>query len=105
MAKEHIHYIMNRMAELGHDRFSTESFVIDIAAGYDEHEFYSYNEYLYLINDVVPGQVLIQSDTQIYFDEIAKPSPYYPIEFTGYTCIEASSPDDLRLEFIRVIPG
>ncbi len=105
MPQEHHQYIMNRMAELGHDQFSTECLVFETVAGYDMHEIHGYNEYLYLISDVVPGQILIQSDTQIYFNEMEQPAHFYPLEFKGYTLIEANSPDDHKLEFIRVIPG
>ena len=105
MNTEYIKYIEQRMKELGHTNYNLQSVLLDFETGITTQSIKADNEYFYLISGNIPADVIIHSDTNLYFLAVQKPSSYIPQEFSGFINIESSASDSYSLEFIRVIPN
>jgi hypothetical protein len=97
-------YIKNRMKELGFENYLLRPFKIDISAGQHKERFNAYNEYIFLVSDSIPADLIIHSDTEIFFSVIPESNRKFPIEFRGQISVESSATVDFSLEFLRVIP-
>jgi hypothetical protein len=104
MSTEYVKYIEQRMKELGHIDYNLQSIVLDFEIGVSTQSIKADNEYLYLISGNKPADVIIHSDSNLYFLAVQKPSSYIPQEFSGLINIESSASDSFSLEFIRVTP-
>ncbi len=93
------------MKELGFENYHAQSLKLDIEAGQSVQHIKAHNEYLYLINESIPGDLIIHSDSNLFFSAVQQSNSYIPEEFSGLVCIESSGMDAFSLEFIRVIPN
>ncbi len=104
MNNNHQAYIEKRMNELGFKDYHIQPMVLSIESGETIQHIKAYNEYLYLISEIIPSDLIVHSDTNLYFSNVQQFGAYIPQEFSGLVCIESSSQDAFSLEFIRVIP-
>jgi len=102
---KHQLFIQNRMKELGIENYHCQSLKFDIEAGQNIQYVKAYNEYLFLVSEHIPGDLILQSDTNIFFSAQAQNTNAIPEEFSGLLSIEYSSIDPFTLEFIQVIPN
>ena len=77
---------------------------LNIDGGETKLHINAHNEYLYLVNEAIPADVIIHSDTEIFFSVAEQSNGYLPKEFSGMVSFESSSLENYSLEFIRVIP-
>ena len=102
---KHFNFIANRMNELGFSKFNMKSLRVNIESGQQIERFNAHNEFLYLVNESIPGDLIIHSDSNLFFSSAPQSGSFIPQEFSGLICIESSSVDPFQLEFIRVIPA
>ncbi len=100
-------YVSQRMKAMGFDNYTFEPIRVTKTAlfGFQvDLTIDAYNEYYFLISEMVEPTLIIRSDTNI-FNESADYSSfqYYGIqEFTG--SIQITQAVSIDLEFLRVIP-
>ncbi len=104
MATDKIKHIEQRMNELGIEKFHMLAMTVEVESGIQKEYIGAYNEYLFLVSESIPGYMIIHSDTEIFISPVEQPSEALAKEFSGMTIIESNSQDDIRLDFIRVIP-
>ena len=104
MFNNHQEYIRKRMKELGFEDYHIQPIVLDINSGQTIQYFKAYNEYHYLVSEIIPSDLIIHADTNIFYSNVQQFGAYLPQEFSGLICVESTSQDPFSLEFIRVIP-
>lgn len=96
-------YIKQRMTEMGFPKYHFEPVHVFVNA--NKAQIQAYNEFYYLLNKIVPGNLVIASDTNI-FNEAATYNSYtfYRVqEFSGLIEIsQGAAPIDLQ--FLKVVP-
>jgi len=105
MNSDYLNYIKGRMHELGHKQSHMQPMKLNIESGESKVRIKAHNEYLYLVSENIPGDVIIHADNEIFFSVAEQAAGSLPLEFSGLLNIESSSNNAFPLEFIRVIPN
>ncbi|MBC8342394.1 MAG: hypothetical protein H8E61_00255 [Bacteroidetes bacterium] len=104
MSNDYLYYIKGIMHGLGHKQYHIQPLKLNIDSGETKLHIKAYNEHLYLVSETIPADVIIHSDSEIFFSVAEQAAGCLPAEFRGLLTIESSSNDAFSLEFIRVIP-
>jgi hypothetical protein len=97
-------FIEQRMKEFGHDKYHVQPLYITLQSGQEKVKVDAFNEFLFLVSDNFPEDIIIQSDTNVFISAGNNPFINLPQEFRGQVFIESNLNDESILEFIRVIP-
>ena len=104
MSIEIMTFIDRRMQEFGHKSYHIQPVLVNLKTGKELVKIDAYNEFLFLISDNFPEDVIIQSDSHVFISASNNPFVILPQEFRGQTFIESNLSQESLIEFLRVIP-
>ena len=97
-------FIDRRMQEFGFKNYHIQPLMVNLQTGKELVRVNALNEFLFLISDNFPEDIIIQSDTHVFISAANNPFITIPQEFRGLTFIESNLNQETILEFLRVIP-
>jgi hypothetical protein len=97
-------YINQRMEAMGINDFHIQLLSLKIEPGAEKSKINACNEYLFLISEQLPQDLIIHSDKELFCSSMHHNLSQYPREFSGMTYIESPTGDDYTIDFIRAIP-
>ena len=104
MNYQDITHIERRMQEMGHSGAHLQPIAIELESGTNKQQVNFCNEFVYLLNESIPEDIIIHSDSELFCSSIHSNLPQLPTEFSGMTYIESSTEEPFTLQFIRAIP-
>ena len=97
-------FIDRRMKEFGYENYHIQPVLVKLKTGQELVKIDAFNEFLFLITDNFPEDIIIQSDSHIFISAVNNTFINLPQEFRGQTYIESHLTQESILEFLRVIP-
>lgn len=97
-------HIEKRLQSLGFKDYSLQSLQVDLEPGIRKQIVNTCNEFLFLQNEILPEDIIIHADNDIFCSSIHLNNADIPKEFRGMVYIESTTEDGFILEFIRAIP-
>lgn len=104
MSIEIMTFIDRRMKEFGYANYHIQPLLVNLLTGKEFVKIDACNEFLFLISDNFPEDIIIQSDTHVFISAANNPFINLPQEFRGQTFIESNLSQESIVEFLRVIP-
>ena len=104
MSIEIMTFIDRRMQEFGYKNYHIQAVIVNLQTGKEVVRIDAHNEFLFLVSDNFPEDVIIQSETHVFISAANNPFVILPQEFRGQTFIESNLSQESIIEFLRVIP-